>query len=47
MGALLDLRDGEWDLVADLFDPDRNLSSPVRHPVVEITEAASPLWSAG
>ena len=25
----------------------RNLSSPVRHPVVEITEATSPLWSAG
>ena len=25
----------------------RNLSSPMRHPVAEITEPASPLWSAG
>jgi hypothetical protein len=25
----------------------RNLSSPMRHPVVEITEDASPWWSAG
>ena len=40
--------DTEWMLYHQhAVDFPRNLSSPVRHPVVEITEAASPLWSAG
>ncbi len=36
----------EYDDVG-LVGPERNLSSSVRHPVVEITEAASPLSAAG
>ena len=32
MGAILDLTDGEWDLVADLFDPDGRRGAPERYP---------------
>ena len=44
MGAILDLTDGEWNLVADLFDPDGRRGAPEHYPRRTMVEAM--LWMA-
>jgi putative transposase len=44
MGAILDLSDGEWDLVADLFDPEGRRGAPEHYPRRTMVETM--LWMA-
>jgi len=39
VGMIIDLSDHEWDLVADLFDPDERRGTPARHPRRRMVEA--------
>jgi transposase len=39
MGTIIDLSDHEWDLVADLFDPDGRRGTPAHHPRRRMVEA--------
>ena len=44
MGAIIDLTDGEWGLVADLFDPEIRRGAPEVYPRRRMVEAM--LWMA-
>ena len=44
MGTIIDLTDGEWDLVADLVDPDGRRGAPEHYPRRTMVEAM--LWMA-
>jgi putative transposase len=39
VGTIIDLSDDEWDLVADLFDPDGRRGTPAQHPRRRMVEA--------
>ena len=39
VATIIDLSDHEWDLVADLFDPDGRRGTPARHPRRRMVEA--------
>ena len=39
VGTIIDLSDHEWDLVADLFDPDGRRGTPAQHPRRRMVEA--------
>jgi hypothetical protein len=44
MGTIVDLADAEWELVADLFDPDGRRGAPEHYPRRTMVEAM--LWMA-
>ena len=44
MGAVIDLTDGEWTLVADLFDPEGRRGAPEVYPRRLMVEAM--IWMA-
>ena len=44
MGAVIDLTDGEWILVADLFDPEGRRGAPEVYPRRLMVEAM--IWMA-